>query len=175
MAFEWYVVHTLSGQESKVKEVLENKIKLEEMGDKINDILIPTENVSEVKSGKKRISERKFFPGYILIHMEMTEESWYFVKNTNGIIGFIGGGQPVPLVESEFESIQQQINDRKKSVRPKIKFEKGETVKIKEGPFVNFSGVIEDIMPERGKLKVMITIFGRSTPLELEYSQVERT
>ncbi|MEW6534926.1 MAG: transcription termination/antitermination protein NusG [Candidatus Auribacterota bacterium] len=175
MALEWYVVHTLSGQEAKVKESMENKIRIEEMGDKIDAILIPSENVSEVKSGKKRISERKFFPGYILVHMELDDDTWYFVKNINGIIGFIGGGKPVPLVQGEVDSIVRQMEDRQKSVRPKIKFEKGETVKIKEGPFVNFSGVIEDIMPERGKLRVMITIFGRATPLELEYSQVERT
>ena len=174
MALEWYVVHTLSGQESKVKETLENHIKLEELQEKIDSILIPTENVSEVKSGKKTISSRKFFPGYILLHMELDDELWYFVKNTNGIIGFIGGGQPVPLVQKEVDSILQQIEDRKKTVKPKINFEKGETVKIKEGPFVNFEGVIDEIWPERGKLRVMITIFGRATPLELEYTQIER-
>ncbi|MDX9703318.1 MAG: transcription termination/antitermination protein NusG [Candidatus Auribacterota bacterium] len=175
MAFEWYVVHTLSGQESKVKESLEHKIKLEELGGKIKQVLIPTEHVSEVKSGKKRISERKFFPGYILVEMNMDEDVWHFIKNTNGIIGFVGGGKPVPLMPEEVDNIVRQIEDRKKSVKPKITFEKGEVVKIKEGPFVNFSGVIEDIDPDRGKLRVMITIFGRATPLELEYSQVERT
>lgn len=175
MALEWYVVHTLSGQESKVKEVLENQIKIEELGDKITSVLIPTEQVSEVKSGKKRISERKFFPGYILVQMDLDEDLWYFIKNINGIIGFVGGGKPVPLMPEEVDNIVQQIEDRKKSVKPKITFEKGEVVKIKEGPFVNFSGVIEEIDPDRGKLRVMITIFGRATPLELEYSQVERT
>ncbi len=175
MAFEWYVVHTLSGQESKVQESLEHKIKIEELGDKIRQVLIPTEHVSEVVSGKKRISERKFFPGYILIEMDLDEDLWYFIKNTHGIIGFVGGGKPVPLMPEEVENIVQQIEDRKRSVKPKITFEKGEVVKIKEGPFVNFSGTIEDIDPDRGKLRVMITIFGRATPLELEYSQVERT
>jgi len=175
MSFEWYVVHTLSGQEAKVKETLEGKIKLEEMGSKIKEVLIPTENVSEVKSGKKTITSRKFFPGYILINMDMDEETWYFIKNTNGIIGFVGGGKPVPLMEDEVANIQRQIADRQKSVKPKILFEKGENVKIKEGPFINFSGVVQEIDPDKGKLKVMITIFGRTTPLELEYSQVERT
>ncbi|MCP5461864.1 MAG: transcription termination/antitermination factor NusG [bacterium] len=174
MALAWYVVHTLSGQEAKVKETLENRIKLEEMQDKITEILIPTENVSEVKSGKKTITTRKFFPGYILVQMDLDEDTWYFIKDTNGIIGFIGGGKPVPLIQDEVDSILQQIEDRKKTVKPKINFEKGEAVKIKEGPFLNFEGVIEEIWPERGKLRVMITIFGRATPIELEYTQVER-
>ena len=175
MALAWYVVHTLSGQEEKVQKSLEYKIKMEEMGDRITQVLIPTENVSEVKAGKKRISERKFFPGYILVEMDLDDDVWYFIKNVNGIIGFVGGGKPVPLVDEEVEDIKRQIEDRKRSVKPKITFEKGEVVKIKEGPFVNFSGTIEEIDPDRGKLRVMITIFGRATPLELEYSQVERT
>lgn len=175
MAFEWYVVHTLSGQEEKTKEALENKIRLEEMGNKIREVIIPTENVSEVKAGKKRITSRKFFPGYMLVEMDLDDETWYFIKNVNGIIGFIGGGKPVPLLEEEVEDIKRQIQDRQKTVKPKILFEKGETVKIKEGPFINFSGSIEEIYPDKGKLRVMITIFGRATPLELEYSQVERT
>jgi len=175
MALAWYVVHTLSGQEEKVKKSLEYKIKMEEMGEKIIQVLIPTENVSEVKDGKKRITERKFFPGYILVEMEMDDDVWYFIKNINGIIGFVGGGKPVPLIDEEVENIKLQIEDRKRSIKPKIAFEKGEVVKIKEGPFVNFSGMIEEIEPDRGKLRVMITIFGRATPLELEYSQVERT
>ncbi len=175
MAFEWYVIHTLSGQEEKVKETLEKRIQIEEMSDKIRTVLIPTENVSEVKSGKKRITTRKFFPGYILIDMDLDDDVWYFIKNTNGIIGFIGGGKPVPLIAEEVESIQKQIQDRQKTVKPKVLFSKGEGVKIKEGPFVNFSGVVEEIYPDKGKLRVMITIFGRGTPLELEYSQVERT
>ncbi|MCB1195288.1 transcription termination/antitermination factor NusG, partial [bacterium] len=112
--------------------------------------------------------------GYILVQMDLDEDTWYFIKDTNGIIGFIGGGKPVPLIQDEVDSILQQIEDRKKTVKPKINFEKGEAVKIKEGPFLNFEGVIEEIWPERGKLRVMITIFGRATPIELEYTQVER-
>lgn len=175
MAFNWYVVHTLSGKETKVRDGLLKMIALEELGSKINEILIPTENVSEVKSGKKKISARKFFPGYVLIEMELDDDLWYFIKNTTGIIGFVGGGKPVPLLPNEVDNIKQQIVDRQKSVKPRIKFEKGESIKIKEGPFANFSGVIDDIDPDRGKLRVMISIFGRATPLELEYSQVEST
>jgi transcriptional antiterminator NusG len=171
---KWYVIHTLSGQEQKVKETLESKIRTDEMTDFVEQILIPTENVSEVKAGKKTISKRKFFPGYVLAKMALTDEVWYFIKGTPGVIGFVGSGKPVPLQDKEVAEILSQIEEKKEKVKPKVLFEKGETVKVNDGPFVNFSGVIDDINPDKGKLKVMVSIFGRATPVELEYWQVER-
>ncbi len=171
---KWYVVHVLSGHEKKVQESLEKRIKTEGMTEKISTVLIPTEKVSEVKSGKKTIVARKFFPGYILVNMEMDENTYYVVKDTPGIIGFIGSGTPVPLHEDEINDIIAQIEAKKEKVKPKVDFEKGEAVKIKDGPFVSLDGIVEDIDPDRGKLKIMVTIFGRATPVELEYWQVEK-
>lgn len=172
---KWYVVHTLSGQEQKVKEQLERRVAMETLQEKISSVLIPIENVSEVRAGKKKITKRKFFPGYILVEMELSEESWYLVKNTPGVIGFVGAGSPVPLQESEIQNILLQIEEKKEKVKPKVVFEKGEIVKVNDGPFVNFTGSVEELDPDRGKLKVSVTIFGRATPVELEYWQVERT
>lgn len=172
---KWYVVHSLSGQEGKVKETMEGRIQAEEMGSLIAQVLVPTENVSEVKSGKKRVSTRKFYPGYILVQMILNDDSWYFIRNTPGVIGFIGSGKPVPLTAEEVGAILSQIEEKKEKVKPKVMFEIGETVKVTEGPFVNFTGTIDEINPERGKLKVSVSIFGRATPVELEYWQVEKT
>ncbi len=181
MPKEWFVLQTLSGQENKAKENMERRLKLEEMEDLVEEILIPTEKVSEVKQGKKTTTTRKFFPGYLLMNIELydderklVEKSWYFAQATPGIIGFVGGDRPVPLKQSEVDTILNQIEEKKEKVKPKISFEPGETVKITDGPFVSFSGVIEEIDPERGKLKVSVSIFGRSAPVELEYWQVER-
>ena len=174
MAQKWYVIHTLSGQEQKVKDQLTRKIALETMQEKISNVLVPIENVSEIRAGKKKITKRKFFPGYILVEMDLDEGSWYLVKNTPGVIGFVGAGSPVPLQDSEIQSIMLQIEEKKEKVKPKVIFEKGEIVKVNDGPFVNFQGTVEDLDPDRGKLKVMVTIFGRATPVELEYWQVER-
>ena len=171
---KWYVVHTLSGHEQRVKEALERKRDRENYGEHVSRVLIPTENVSEVRAGKKTISSRKFFPGYVLVEMDVTEESWHFVKSTQGVIGFIGGGKPHPLQEKEIDNILFQIEEKKEKIKPKVLFGVGETVRITDGPFVNFSGVVEDINPDKGRLKVMVTIFGRPTPVELEYWQVER-
>lgn len=171
---KWYVVHTLSGQEHKVKEMLENSIKTQNMQDLIPEILIPTENVSEVKGGKKSITKRKFFPGYILVNMAFTEETWHLVRQTPGIIGFVGSGTPVPLKEDEIKDILDQIEAKKEKVKPKVIFEKGEIVKVTDGPFLNFNGTVDEIYPDKGKLKVLVQIFGRTTPVELEYWQVER-
>lgn len=178
---QWFVLHTLSGQEYKVRDNIERRIKLEEMGSYIGDVLIPTEKVSEVKMGKKTTITRKFFPGYVLINMDLYDEkknlidkSWYFIQDTPGIIGFVGGERPVPLRQDEVDSIIHQLDDKQQKVKPKIEFEPGETVKITDGPFLNFSGVIEEVDPERGKLKVSVSIFGRSAPVEVEYWQVER-
>ena len=179
--FQWFVLHTLSGQEQKVKDSIEKRIKVEEMSDWIKEVLIPTEKVAEVKKGKKTTSTRKFYPGYILVHMkllddknQLQEKPWYFIRETPGIIGFIGGERPVPLKQDEVESILAQIEERQEKVAPKVAFEKGETVKVTDGPFQNFTGVIDEIDPNRGKLKISVSIFGRSTPVELEYWQVER-
>jgi transcriptional antiterminator NusG len=180
--FQWFVLHTLSGQEQKVKDSIEKRLKVEEMGDLIKEVLIPTEKVAEVKKGKKTTSTRKFYPGYILVHMRLLDEKnqlldrpWYFVRETPGIIGFIGGERPVPLKPDEVDSILAQIEERQEKVAPKVAFEKGETVKVNDGPFQNFTGVIDEIDPDRGKLKISVSIFGRSTPVELEYWQVERS
>jgi transcriptional antiterminator NusG len=179
--FQWFVLHTLSGQEQKVKESIERRIKLEEMSDVIQEVLIPTEKVAEVKRGKKTTSTRKFYPGYILVHMKLLDEKnqlierpWYFIHNTSGVIGFIGGDRPVPLKQDEVDNILAQIEERQEKVAPKVTFEVGETVKVNDGPFQNFTGVIEEVDPGRGKLKISVSIFGRSTPVELEYWQVER-
>lgn len=179
--FQWFVLHTLSGQEQKVKDSIEKRIKIEEMSELIKEVLIPTEKVAEVKKGKKTTSTRKFYPGYILVHMKLLDEKnqlldrpWYFVRETSGIIGFVGGERPVPLKTDEINSILAQIEERQEKVTPKVAFEKGENVKVNDGPFQNFTGVIDDVDPARGKLKISVSIFGRSTPVELEYWQVER-
>lgn len=171
---KWYVVHTLSGQEYKVKEILENTVKTQNMQELVPQVLIPTENVSEVKGGKKNITTRKFFPGYILVNMAFSEETWLLVKQIPGIIGFVGTGTPVPLREDEIKEILEQIEAKKEKVKPKVVFEKGEVVKVTDGPFLNFNGTIDEVYPDKGKLKVLVQIFGRTTPVELEYWQVER-
>ncbi len=179
---QWFVVQVLSGQEQKVHDNLVRRIKTEEMGDLIHEVLIPTERVSEVRRGKKSETTRKFFPGYIIIHMNLydTEDrlidrSWYFVRETPGVLGFAGNkDRPIPMRDSEVASMLAQVREREDTVIPKISFEVGETVKVADGPFQNQSGVVEEVDPERGRLRVSVTIFGRSAPVELEYWQVER-
>lgn len=179
---QWYVVHVLSGQENKVRENLNRRIKTEEMGDVIYEVLIPTERVSEIKRGKKTETTRKFFPGYLIVNMHLIDEqqklvdrAWYFVRDTPGVIGFAGPkDRPVPMRDAEVESLLAQMREREDKVKPKLSFEIGETVKVADGPFQNQSGVVEEIDPVRGKLRVSVTIFGRTAPVELEYWQVER-
>jgi transcription termination/antitermination protein NusG len=182
MQKEWFVIHTLTGQEMKVRENIMKRLKQEEMQDYIDDVIIPTEKVSEVKKGVRSTTTRKFFPGYVLVHLalygddkKLEEKSWHFIRETPGIIGFIGGEKPVSLRPEEVEMILHQAEEKKEKVKPKVVFEPGETVKITDGPFLNFSGVVEEVDPERGKLKVSVAIFGRSAPVELEYWQVERS
>jgi len=176
MAKKWYVVHTHSGCENKVKEALLKQAKIVEMEDAISQILVPTEKVSEVKDGEKKITNRKFFPGYILIELEMTEKTWYLIRNTPGITGFVGSRRkPIPLDEAEVQKIVKQMEEKKQAPKPKVLFELGENVKIIKGPFTNFNGIVDEVYPDKGKLKLTVTIFGRATPVELEYWQVERS
>jgi len=181
MQSQWFVIHTLSGQEQKVKDSIEKRIKTDEMGDFIKEVLVPMEKVAEVRSGKKTVTTRKLYPGYVFIDMILLDENkrviekpWYFIRDTQGIIGFVGGDRPSPTDSAEVEAIKAQISDSEDTERPKVNFDVGETIKINDGPFLNFSGVIEEIEPERGKLKVTVNIFGRNTPVELEYWQVEK-
>lgn len=172
---KWYVVHTQTGAEEKVKSALETRVATAALKEIIPEVVIPTEQVSEVRSGKKKILRRKFFPGYLLIKMEMSKDSWYLVKTTPGITGFIGlGNKPSALSDAEVENILKRTQETQARPSPKVIFEKGEAVRVSEGPFANFNGTIDEVHPERGKLKVGVSIFGRATPVELEYWQVEK-
>ncbi len=179
---QWYVVHVLSGQEQKVRDNLKRRVQLEEMGDVVYDVLVPTERVSEVKRGKKMETNRKFFPGYIIVNMHLLNEdntlndrTWYFIQNTTGIIGYAGTkDKPLPMPLREVEHMLAQVEERQDQVKPKIEFEVGETVKVADGPFQNQNGVVEEVDPDRGRLRVSVSIFGRSTPVDLEYWQVEK-
>jgi transcriptional antiterminator NusG len=171
----WYVVHTQTGLEDKVRTVLMGRVASTGLAEQISGVVIPTEQISEVRSGKKRVSERRFFPGYVLVEMEMTDETYSFVRTVPGVTGFLGAGKkPIPLPPGEVDSILKRTEETKLKPSPKTIFEKGESIRVKEGPFMNFNGTIDDIHPEKGKLKVSISIFGRSTPVELEYWQVEK-
>lgn len=175
MSRKWYVVHTLTGQEDKVKASIENKIQEGALKEKVFQVLIPTEQVSEVKDGKKRISLRKFFPGYVLVEMDLDDNTWYVIRTIAGVTGFIGSkSRPVPLLDSEVNLIIKQSEEKKEKPTPKVVFEKGDSIKIIEGPFLNFTGTVEEVNPNKGKIKVMVSIFGRATPVELEYWQAER-
>ncbi len=181
MQKEWFVLHTLTGQEYNVEKSIKRRLKQEEMEEFIGEVIIPTEKVSEVKNGVRSTTTRKFFPGYVLAQVALYDEGrnlrdkvWFFLRETPGIIGFVGGEKPVPLRQDDVEVVLHQVDDRKEKVKPKVVFEPGETVKITDGPFLNFNGVVEEIDPNRGKLKVSVAIFGRSAPVELEYWQVER-
>ncbi len=179
---QWFVVHCLAGQEQKVRDNLVKRIKTEEMGDFIFEVVLPTERVSEIKRGKKTESTRKFFPGYLIVNMwlldenqQLVDRTWYFIKDTSGVIGFAGTkDRPIPMRPSEVEALLAQVREREEGSRPKISFAPGETVKVADGPFQNQSGVVEEIDPERGKLRVSVSIFGRNTLVDLEYWQVER-
>ena len=182
MRSQWFVIHTLSGQEQKVKESIEKRIKTEEMSNYIKEVLVPMEKVVEVRNQKKTVTTRKLHPGYVYIDMVLLDENrrlldrpWYFIRETPGIIGFVGGERPVPVGRDEIEVIKAQVSASEDTEKPKVNFEVGETIKISDGPFLNFSGVIEEIDPARGKLKVTVNIFGRNTPVELEYWQVEKS
>lgn len=181
MNSQWFVLHTLSGQEQRVKDSIEKRLKAEEMTEYIQEVLVPMEKVAEVRNGKKTVTTRKLYPGYVFINMlllddnkRIIEKPWYFIRDTQGIIGFVGGERPTPASPEEIDVIKTQVTESEEQEKPKVNFEVGETVKINDGPFLNFSGMIEEIDPARGKLKVTVNIFGRNTPVELEYWQVEK-
>lgn len=176
MSKRWYVVHAYSGFEKSVKRALEERIRRAGMQDRFGQILVPVEEVVEMKSGQKSISERKFFPGYVLVEIEMDDDAWHLVKSTPKVTGFVGGSgtKPTPISEKEVEKIMQQIREGVEKPRPKVLFEVGELVRVKEGPFADFNGSVEDVNYEKSKLRVSVTIFGRATPVELEFSQVEK-
>ena len=181
MRNQWFIIQTLSGQENKVKDSIEKRVKADEMQDFVKEVLVPMEKVVEVRNQKKTVSNRKLWPGYVFVDMVLLDENnriiekpWYFIKETQGVIGFVGGEPPVPTPTAEVEAIKAQISASEETEKPKVNFAVGETIKINNGPFLNFSGVIEEIDPDRGKLKVTVNIFGRNTPVELEYWQIEK-
>jgi transcription termination/antitermination protein NusG len=175
MSKKWYGVHTYSGFENKVRLNLLERIKNEGVEEFFEEILIPSETVVELKKGEKKTSSRKFFPGYILIKMELTDETWHIVKETSKVTGFVGGNTPFPIQDDEVNKIARRMEEGAEKPRPKVQFEIGETVRVVDGPFLNFSGVVEDVKPDKGKLRVTVTIFGRATPVELEFMQVEKS
>ncbi|MCY4329706.1 MAG: transcription termination/antitermination protein NusG [Endozoicomonadaceae bacterium] len=176
MAKRWYVVHAYSGYEKRVVQSLQESIRLHGMDDLFGEIIVPAEEVVEIKNGQKRKSKRKFFPGYVLVHMEMNDETWHLIRSTPRVLGFIGGTaeKPAPITQKEAEAILARIEEGVDKPRPKTLFEPGESVRVIDGPFADFNGVVEEVNYEKSRLQVAVTIFGRSTPVELEFSQVEK-
>lgn len=175
MAMQWYIIHTYSGFEKKVKESLESRVRAFGLQEKIGEIMIPTEDVMEVRGGKKVVSPRMFYPGYVLVEMEMDEYTWHVVRSTPRVTGFVGTGQtPTPLSEDEVNTILYRMTTATDKPKPKLSFDRNEQVRIVDGPFANFTGVVEDVNSDRNTLKVSVTIFGRSTPVELDFGQVEK-
>jgi len=172
----WYVVHAYSGYEKSVMRALQERIALHEMEEKFGDVLVPTEEVVEMRGGQKRKSERKFYPGYVLVNMEMDDASWHLVNSTPRVMGFIGGtaDKPAPITEREADAILQRVEQGVEQPRPKTLFEPGEMVRVVDGPFADFSGVVEEVNYAKNRLQVAVTIFGRSTPVELAFEQVEK-
>jgi len=177
MTMRWYVVHAFSGFEKQVQRSLQEHIKRAGMEDQFGEILVPTEEVVEMKSGEKRTSERKFFPGYVLVKMEMSDDTWHLVKNVPKVSGFIGGSgtRPTPISDKEADAILHQVQEGVEKPRPKFSFQPGEMVRIVDGPFIDFNGTVEDVNFEKSKLRVSVSIFGRQTPVELDFSQVEKS
>lgn len=179
--FRWFALQTISNQEARVKQYIDKFVQIENMGEWVKEVLVPTETVSEVKGGKKISKVRKFYPGYVFIHIKLYDEDgkilqgpWLFVKGIQGVINFVGGERPVALKEDEINRILNQVREAVGKEVPKVQYEVGQTVKISDGPFMNLTGRIDELDPERGKLKVSVSIFGRFTPVELEYWQIER-
>ncbi|MFL2656171.1 MAG: transcription termination/antitermination protein NusG [Burkholderiaceae bacterium] len=175
-AKKWYVVHAFSGMEKSVAKDLQERIDRAEMQDDFGEILVPVEEVVEIRKGQKSISERRFFPGYVLVEMLMNEQTWHLVKNTNKVTGFVGGSssKPSPISQAEVNKIMAQMKEGVEKPRPKVLFETGEIVRVKEGPFADFNGNVEEVNYEKNRMRVSVTIFGRSTPVELEFGQVEK-
>ncbi|MGY8994057.1 MAG: transcription termination/antitermination protein NusG [Rhodospirillales bacterium] len=175
MAARWYVIHVYSGFEKKVAQSIEEQARQSGLAERIDQVLVPVEEVVEMRRGAKVNAERKFFPGYVLVKMDMSDETWHLVKNTPKVTGFLGGGgRPMPITDAEAERIMHQVQEGIERPKPSITFEIGEQVRVCDGPFTSFNGMIEDIDEERARVKVAVSIFGRSTPVELEYSQVEK-
>ncbi|MFC1516524.1 transcription termination/antitermination protein NusG [Thermodesulfobacteriota bacterium] len=175
MAFKWYIVHVYSGFESKVKIALEERIDSSPCPDKFGEIVVPTEEIVELVKGKRKTSSRKFYPGYILVNMELNDETWHIVNNTAKVSGFLGGREkPTPLTDEEAEQILRRMEVGKLKPQPKYYFESGDEIRVIDGPFTNFNGIVEEVNPEKGKIKVLVSIFGRSTPVELEFVQVAK-
>jgi transcriptional antiterminator NusG len=172
---KWYVVHTYSGYEGKAKQAIEERMKVHGLGEFLEEILIPSEQVVEMVKGSKRTTNRKFFPGYLLVKMELNDRTYHEIKNTPKVTGFVGGTKNPPAVpEEEVRRITKQLTEGAVRPVPKVEFEKGESVRVSDGPFANFTGVVDEVRPDKGKLRVMVSIFGRSTPVELEFFQVEK-
>ncbi|MCG8435048.1 MAG: transcription termination/antitermination protein NusG [Gammaproteobacteria bacterium] len=176
MALRWYVVHAYSGFEQQVKRSLEERVKHSGIESKFGQIMVPTEEVVEMREGQKRKSERKFFPGYVLVQMDMDEDTWHLVKNVPKVMGFIGGSsdKPAPIPEKEAQAILQRVQEGVDKPKPKVLFEVGEVVRVTDGPFNDFNGVVEEVNYDKSRLRVAVSIFGRSTPVELEFGQVEK-
>jgi transcriptional antiterminator NusG len=176
MALEWFVIHAYSNYEAKVRDSLKERIMLNNLDDKFGDIIVPTEEVVEIKNGEKKRTERKFFPGYVLVQMEMSDTTWHLVKQVPKVLGFIGGStdRPVPITEKEADVILNRVKEGTDSPRPKVLFEIGELVRVTDGPFNDFSGVVETVNYEKNKVTVSVQILGRSTPVELDFSQIEK-
>jgi transcriptional antiterminator NusG len=175
MEKKWYVIHTYSGFEKKVQESLKQRIEDLDMTEEIDDVLVPTENVVEMKGGKKVVTPKKFFPGYVLVHMTLSDAAWHLIKSTPKVTGFVRlGARPTPLSDEEFAQIMEKMDASKEKPKPRFSFENGESVRIIDGPFSNFTGVVDEINEDKNTLKVMVTIFGRATPVELDFLQVEK-
>ena len=177
MTMRWYVVHAYSGFEKSVQRALKERVARAAMEDQFGDILVPVEEVVEMKGGQKTISERKFFPGYILVQMNMTDETWHLVKSTPKVTGFVGGkaNKPTPITDKEVQNILNQVQEGVEKPRPKVLFENGEVVRVKDGPFTDFNGTVEEVNYDKNKLRVSVLIFGRATPVELDFGQVEKS
>ncbi|MDP4577496.1 MAG: transcription termination/antitermination protein NusG [Burkholderiaceae bacterium] len=176
MSKRWYVVHAFSGMEKSVARAIQERIDRAGMQEQFGQLLVPTEEVVEIRGGQKALSERRFFPGYVLVEMDMNEQTWHLVKNTNKVTGFVGGtaSKPTPISQAEVDKIMAQMQEGVEKPRPKVLFEAGEVVRVREGPFTDFNGNVEEVNYEKNRLRVSVTIFGRSTPVELEFGQVEK-
>jgi transcriptional antiterminator NusG len=178
VGMRWYVVHTYSGFENKAKKSLEDRIRLEGLAEEFGEILIPMEQVVEMRGGEKKTTRRKFFPGYILVQMAMNDRTFHLVKNTPKVTGFVGAAaneQPPPISDAEVKRLTTQISEGTLKPKPRVQFDEGDTVRVIDGPFANFNGTVEEVNPEKGRVKVLVSIFGRATPVELDFMQVEKT